>query len=79
MSINISDLANALNKVENIHKVQLEVVHRFFKENEAFSITTFRQIISNDSLDERFRAIDEAFSTLGDVTAYLLEASYLIR
>ncbi len=78
MSINISDLANALNKVEHIHKVQLESVHHFFKENEAFSITTFRQIISNDSIDERFKVIDKAFSTLGDVTSYLLEASYLI-
>ncbi len=79
MSINISDLTNALSKVEQIHKVQLENVHHFFKTNEAFSITAFRQIISSDSIDERFKTIDKAFSTLGDVKTYLLEASYLVR
>ncbi len=79
MSITISDLSNALNKVEHIHKVQLENVHHFFKANEAFSITTFVNIISSDSIDERFKAIDQAFSSLGDVKTYLLEASYLVR
>ncbi|TOM09934.1 hypothetical protein CGH83_21625, partial [Vibrio parahaemolyticus] len=29
MSINISDLTNALTKVEHVHKVQLENVHQF--------------------------------------------------
>ncbi len=79
MSITISDLTNALGKVEHIHKVQLEAVHNFFKENETLSLITFRRIISNDSIDERFKAIDKAFSSLGDVTTYLLEASYLVR
>ncbi|MGP8307736.1 hypothetical protein [Vibrio sp. YIC-376] len=79
MSINISDLSSALNKVEHIHKVQLENVHRFFKTNEAFSVKTFNYIISSDSIDERFKTIDQAFSSLGDVKTYLLEASYLVR
>ncbi|TOM79576.1 hypothetical protein CGH70_20205, partial [Vibrio parahaemolyticus] len=28
--------------------------------------------------DERFKTIDKAFSPLGDVKTYLLEASYLV-
>ncbi|MBR9789142.1 MAG: hypothetical protein GYB40_14535, partial [Vibrionaceae bacterium] len=76
MSITISDLTSALSKVESIHKVQLENVHRFFNANESFSITTFANITSSDSIDERFKAIDKAFSSLGDVKTYLLEASY---
>lgn len=56
MSINISDLTNALTKVEHVHKVQLENVHQFFfKKNEALSIETFSQIIACDSIDERFK------------------------
>ncbi|TOI68480.1 hypothetical protein CGI57_14300, partial [Vibrio parahaemolyticus] len=31
-----------------------------------------------DSIDERFKTIDKAFSPLGDVKTYLLEASYLV-
>ncbi|MEH0718754.1 hypothetical protein H4F24_14200 [Vibrio alginolyticus] len=79
MSINISDLTTALNKVEHIHKAQLENVHQFFKANEAFSLQTFSQLISSDSLDDRFKTIDKAFSLLGDAKTYLLEASYLIK
>ncbi|HCE4630769.1 TPA: hypothetical protein ACQYCS_002897 [Vibrio parahaemolyticus] len=78
MSINISDLTNALTKVEHVHKVQLENVHQFFKTNEVLSIETFSQIIACDSIDERFKTIDKAFSPLGDVKTYLLEASYLV-
>ncbi len=73
MSINISDLTHALTKVESIHKIQLDSVHHFFKTNEAFSINTFRNVIASDSIDERFKAIDKAFSSLGDVKSYLLE------
>lgn len=79
MSINISDITGALNKVEHIHKVQLDNVHRFFEENETFSVKTFHYLISSNSIDERFKAIDQAFSSLGDVKTYLLEASYLVR
>ncbi|MDV5047133.1 hypothetical protein [Vibrio diabolicus] len=59
--------------------VSLENVHQFFKANEAFSVKTFSQLISSDSLDERFKTIDKAFSLLGDVKTYLLEASYLVK
>ena len=78
MSINISDLTAALSKVEHIHKVQLENVHQFFKANEAFSLNTFSQIVSSSSIDERFKTIDAAFASLGDVKTYLLEAAYLV-
>ncbi|WP_039984354.1 hypothetical protein [Vibrio owensii] len=78
MSINISDLTAALNKVEHIHNVQLENVHQFFKANETFSLNTFSQIVSSSSIDERFKTIDTAFASLGDVKTYLLEASYLV-
>ncbi|TOB48033.1 hypothetical protein CGK03_25585, partial [Vibrio parahaemolyticus] len=53
-------------------------VHQFFRTNEALSIETFSQIIACDSIDERFKTIDKAFSPLGDVKTYLLEASYLV-
>ncbi|MGR5445537.1 hypothetical protein ACPV47_11585 [Vibrio jasicida] len=78
MSINISDLTTALSKVEHIHKVQLENVHQFFKSNEAFSVKAFSQILSSDSIDERFKTIDKEFAPLGDAKTYLLEASYLV-
>ncbi|GLR03183.1 hypothetical protein [Vibrio hyugaensis] len=78
MSINISDLTTALSKVEHIHKVQLENVHQFFKANETFSVETFSQIVSSDSIDERFKTIDKEFAPLGDVKTYLLEASFLV-
>ncbi|NMU72441.1 hypothetical protein HKA89_27185, partial [Vibrio parahaemolyticus] len=60
-------------------KVQLENVHQFFKANEAFSLQTFSQLISSDTLDDRFKTIDKAFSLLGDAKTYLLEVSYLVK
>ncbi|WP_423839649.1 hypothetical protein ONE56_08290 [Vibrio mytili] len=78
MSINLSDLTAALCKVEQIHKITLENVHQYLHKNEVFSIEIFHKILSNDSIDERFKTIDQAFSALGDVNTYLLEASYLI-
>ncbi|BBM65072.1 hypothetical protein VA249_17180 [Vibrio alfacsensis] len=78
MSITISDLITALNKVEHIHKIQVENVHLFFKTNEAIVLNAFKEIISRDSIDERFMIINKEFSALGDVKTYLLEASYLV-
>ncbi|MGR5235764.1 hypothetical protein [Vibrio alfacsensis] len=49
------------------------------KTNEAIVLDAFKEIISRDSIDERFMIIDKALAALGDVKTDLLEASYLVN
>lgn len=77
-TVDLQSIVDALSKVERANNVDLCPLKQSISLTPADTLETFSRVGSTDSMDARYRILNERFPELSHHVNYLLEASVLL-